>query len=298
MKNIIFFNPFHNGDIHVSRSCVKHIVDSLPDVNFFYAHKNQPLLQDIPRLKEDSSLYRNIGENYKLEYMERGDDLYINTWYGSGNFKYMNRYGITYDTIYTLFEEHCKMLGIEFADPVKMYPSIDYSYYKTEGIKEYVDGFWRKIMIFNGGCLSGQAVEFPMFHFINRLAEQNPDKHFFITNEDNRIRKADNIHFTYDIIKKNGCDLNENGYLSSFCDMFIGRASGVHSFSLNRENMFYNNIFLFTISNIGFSSAYWLGDRFKDLKYTSKIVNYDVPTPQALEILVKQHMEEINWRAI
>jgi hypothetical protein len=301
MKDIVFFNPFHNGDIHVSRSCVKHIVDSLPDVNFYYAHKNPHLLQDIPRLKEDINLYHIIGNRYKEEYFEIGDKLYINTWYAAGNSKYMNRYGITFDTIYDLFESHCKMLGVEYSDPVSMYPAIDYKYYQIEGIKDYVDRFWRKIFIFNGGSLSGQSTEFNMFYFITRLAEQNPDKHIFVSNADDRIKRMDNIHYTYDIIKKVGpCDLNENAYLASFCDFFIGRASGVHSFTLNRHNMFErDNFCMFTISNISHSGDYWIGDRLKDLlKYKSKILNYDVHDPHGLEVLVNQHLNDVKWRDI
>ena len=297
--SIIFFNAFHNGDIHVSRSFVKYITEHMDNINFYYAHENKQILNDIPKIKEDKSLMGQIGDNYKLESFERGDLLYLNTWYASGNHKYMNQYGITYDCLYFLMESHFNKLGLTIPGPVELYPSIDYSYYKIDGIKEYMDKFWRKIFISNGQSLSGQADNFSMSHAINKLSSENPDKHFFITNEDSAIQHRDNIHFTRQIINKDGCDLNENAYISSFCDMVIGRASGAFSFTLNKDSLFNKDILYISISNMSFAGDYWIGERFKDnIKYKSKVINYDISNVVEFESVISKHMEEINWRVI
>jgi hypothetical protein len=40
MKNLIFFNYFHNGDIHVSREFVKDILNKTNFNNHIYYHHN------------------------------------------------------------------------------------------------------------------------------------------------------------------------------------------------------------------------------------------------------------------
>jgi hypothetical protein len=40
-----------------------------------------------------------------------------------------------------------------------------------------------------------------------------------------------------DIIQQEGCDLNEISYLSTFCNMIIGRGSGPQTFSITKRNL-------------------------------------------------------------
>src|SRR5271157_2150294 len=123
--NVIFFNNWHNGDIHISRSLVKHITQNFdPGINkFYYAHGNPKLLQDIPNLTEDSSLLNKVKDCH-IECFGEGQNLYLNTWYLSGNSKYYNKYGITFDTIYSLFESHCKRLRLQMPGLTESFSSI------------------------------------------------------------------------------------------------------------------------------------------------------------------------------
>jgi hypothetical protein len=47
----------------------------------------------------------------------------------------------------------------------------------------------------------------------------------------------DNVVFTNDIIKSNECDLNEISYLSTFCDIIVGRNSGPFCFASTKNNL-------------------------------------------------------------
>lgn len=54
MKKLVFYNHFHNGDIHVSRSFVNFIVSKLKskEIEFSYVHKNsKDLLSDNDLIK-------------------------------------------------------------------------------------------------------------------------------------------------------------------------------------------------------------------------------------------------------
>ncbi|MFA6201505.1 MAG: hypothetical protein WC679_13980, partial [Bacteroidales bacterium] len=111
-RNIVFYNHFHNGDLHLSRTFVQRIIDTISkqdaNIKFFYAHRNNAsLLSDIPKLTYSNNFFNNI-KSEKLGDFIIGDTLYINTWYASNNYLYMNNYGITFDCLYTLFDDVCK----------------------------------------------------------------------------------------------------------------------------------------------------------------------------------------------
>jgi hypothetical protein len=74
-----------------------------------------------------------------------------------------------------------------------------------------------------------------MAPIIISLATKYPTHTFICTHRINT--SCNNIKFTEDIIKVEGCDLNEIGYLSTFCDIIIGRNSGPFCFSTNTENI-------------------------------------------------------------
>jgi hypothetical protein len=49
------------------------------------------------------------------------------------------------------------------------------------------------------------------------------------------------VKYTGDIIKVENSDLNEISYLSTFCDIIVGRSSGPFTFSNVKENIFDGN---------------------------------------------------------
>src|ERR1700727_2677617 len=108
---VIFFNAFHNGDVHFTRGFVRAIMKYVkenidPNIRFGYAHRNDPgLLKDISGLEQNSP-WGSHNEHANL--VREGDDVYINTWYGQQNHKYMNRYGICFDTLYSAIDDSCK----------------------------------------------------------------------------------------------------------------------------------------------------------------------------------------------
>lgn len=70
MKKILFYNDWHNGDIHMSREYVKDLMSVLGQNEYFYYHtNNNSILSDIDNLKYTNN--KNITT-----------DLNINTWIG------------------------------------------------------------------------------------------------------------------------------------------------------------------------------------------------------------------------
>lgn len=301
-KRIVFFNCFHNGDVHVSRGFVRQIMNKVhqldPSVQFAYGHKNTPdLLSDIPNLGFDSSFSSAIrSEHDNLVCV--GDTVYINTWYAQQQFKYMNRHGITIDTIYDALEDSCKTLW-DFSlsdisgDPSIFFPTIDYSKLNVGTIKNWIDNHpEKKILVESGPALSNQATNFPMGPIISQLANKYPDKSFILTSQEGVT--LPNVFYTSNITNRGGkTDLNEISFISSHCDVMIGRASGVWSFSLTQDNLFKRKMTYLCFSNLvpKKEGKFWLGAKFEDIiNYSSNIITTNESDVDVVRNIIERHL--------
>jgi hypothetical protein len=302
-KNIVFYNHFHNGDIHLSREFVRKLSEvfrqKLPGVNISYSHKNNAsLLADIPNLG-----YNQVPLNWHEHegVMIRGDTILINTWYAQRRFLYMNRYGITFDCLYLIFDDVCKThFGFSLSeiesDPTKWFPAIDFSKFEIANAKQRLDACQEPmVLVSNGHALSGQAENFPMLPAICNLANKYQGIVFILTNHEPNFNPSQhsNIFYSSDIIKKNGFDLNENAFVSTYCDVIIGRASGAYSFSFIQQNLFQKPKTFICFSNLVPSkeNTFWLSEVFRDkVQYTSKIVVVNESRTDAAEKLIERNL--------
>src|SRR5271166_551258 len=165
-KRIIFFNHFHNGDLHVSRGLVRQIIDKVhqidPNVQFAYSHPHsQSVLMDIPNLSFEPQAILALNNTHENLSVINGN-TYINTWYGQQRWKYMNRYGLTMDCLYMALDDSCQSLwGFSLSEITKdlstFFPLIDYSKYETKNITSWLSNHpEKKIFVANGLALSGQ----------------------------------------------------------------------------------------------------------------------------------------------
>lgn len=239
MKKICFFNHYHNGDIFHSKSFVQEIVNSI-DVEFSYAHSNHPNL-----LKDLEIKHETIPDiSHSVRFLEDGDTLYVNTWIGSYFVEGEKYYGeCTLRFSYEMFSKIYDELNTRFGSNLKLssiesyVPSVDYDKFYISNIDNYIQlDTNKKILFSNGPCLSGQCKYYGDMHpIINSLAEKYKNITFIVTHK--LDTNHENIKFTSDIIKSPECDLNEIGYLSTFCDIIVGRNSGPFCFSTNKQNI-------------------------------------------------------------
>lgn len=260
ISKVVFFNFFHNGDLHVSRSLVKIMANEMikKGIRCEYYHRCHPLvLADVP-VQHTCNRY-GINSEYIRSHIS-GDTAFINTWYAAdqGNF---GRLGITFDTIYHSFVDYFKLLdlNIENYDKFSLFPEIDYTKYKIENCINWLSSHTnKKVFISNGNTLSGQAENFSFAPVINNLARNNPDVSFLVSNKDESIMRNGNVFFTQDVIAKNDLDLNENSFLAKSCDLIVGRYSGTYTFSMTKTT-YYDNPRKF-ICFMNDASASWIYD--------------------------------------
>jgi len=251
MSKIIWFNHFHNGDLHISREFVRKIMDKVktisPETSFSYAHVNDPcLLSDIPNLGYQN--LHTLGLDQFENLRTNGQTTYINTWYAQQRHKYMNIHGMTLDCLYQAFDDTCKTLwGFSLneisSDPSLFIPTIDYSKFIIQNAQNWINSHpQKKIFISNGMAMSGQATNFAMTPIICELANIHKDKIFILSNQENNQILPSNVVYSHHIIQKpSGSDLNENSFLTTYCDVIIGRASGAFSYAWTQENMLKRN---------------------------------------------------------
>lgn len=289
---IVFFNHFHNGDIHVSRELVRQIISKIrimdPTMTFAYAHKNSNgLLNDISGLAYDAQALSNVSSEHIATHTV-GETIYFNTWYGQQKFKHLNRWGLTFDALYSAFDENCKQLwGFSLdnisTDPSTFFPSIDYNAFQINHIKNWlVTNPAKKIFVSNGVILSDQAHQFALTPIIDVLSKKHPDKIFILSNKDGHPGSANIIHSS-DIIKRRGNDLNENSFIASNCDVIIGKASGAFSFAVTQQNLFQRDVKFLAFCNlvpVPPNKDFWIGELLRDkINYKAKfIVNNDSDT--------------------
>lgn len=242
--DIIFYNNFANGDIHVSRSFIQDIMNKLPDNNYYYYQHPQKikcfLLGDIENLKPyEGKLPCNPDKT--IERMQ--DSLLINTWYGAGKYKFFNKAatvhglgGVSMYTLFEVFKEVYRTLEIPMAGITEYYPKINFENLDTSNVDDFVSqNLQKKVLVSSGNVTSGQAPNFDFAPILKNLCANNPNILFISTNElelpyENFVRAEK--------ITKKSCDLNELSYLSTFCDVVVGRSSGPYTFSLIKENVF------------------------------------------------------------
>lgn len=209
MKNIIFFNHFHNGDVHVSRGFIRKIIDKVktidPSTHFSYAHKNDySLLLDIDNLSFNN--INGLVSNEHVPLVRKGNTILINTWYAQDHHKYMNQHDITFDCLYSIFDQHCKDIwnfSLEeiSKDPADFFPWIDFNHFNTYNTVDWLQRHKnKKVFVSNGAVLSGQADNFNLTNVIQNLAQRYRNVDFILTNVEGHQVYQPNIYYSSNII--------------------------------------------------------------------------------------------------
>lgn len=280
VNKVVFFNLYHNGDIHISRGLVHKIAKVCEErgITCEYFHNNDPgLLADIPNLIHTKQSY-GISDPGTQSYINK-NIAFINTWYCGTNNMY-NTYGLTFECLYYSFVENAKIIDIDITkfDVHELFPRIDYSAFHISHAYEWMSNdTGKKVFISNGLVRSGQATNFPFAGIVNTLSNERSDVKFIVSEEDVDIIKRPNVFFTRDIIQKNGFDLNENAFIADNCDLIVGRMSGAFSFAMNHVNYFENKKKFIAITNLEHRYVSWV-DIIKPTA-TFDVFNYNIPDP-------------------
>lgn len=270
MKNIVFFNQFHNGDCFVGKGWVRNIMQQLPDMKFFYIHGNNPAIvkdlqcrqlgvdttprpDDTPDTPENANQvelceeFANKSLTFDARSMRMGiddDTIYINTWCGAFQgelfgFHQHSNYIIQHQMYDMYCEQLTKLLNrpvTQSGNPHDYLPFIDFSYYDTAMVDRCIADlpFKRLVLFCNGTANSGQSAVGDFKFSIDFLSKQFTDIAFICTHDIGLERS--NVFYTSRMFNK-ASDLNEIAYLSTKTELIIGKNSGPFSYCQFDANM-------------------------------------------------------------
>lgn len=246
MTTICFYNHWHNGDVFSGRGYIRHIMNQYPGFDYRFAVNTHPkVLADLRApVMHVNQLPPEV--TYQQQGLIMADHVFVNTWVGvylhqvfpageHANWCSLNH-------MWRLIAEQLnKNLHININisnDPLMGVPDPDWSVYNTQAADHFVNKHEGKFLILccNGDVRSRQSNWQSMQHVIEPLATQHAD-HLWICTQKFRTQH-NNIMFTDDIFGLDN-DINEIAYLSTKCDMIIGKNSGPYMFchvSTNIQN--------------------------------------------------------------
>lgn len=237
---LIFYNLWHNGDIHFTRPFIRDIIKKTNFTEYQYLHWNSPkLLADIPGLIYGKPNQYCSPSNIVLKI--NNDEIYVNVHIGCYDFLFTDDVdtegrSVVY-TYHKLFTYIYQQLGIIIGEEKDYIPTIDYEVYNLENINTFLsNNNHQKVLVNNGPVHASQGVEIDFQKLIDQLSDEYPYVQFLLTSK-NTILSKSNVFYTEDIIKAEGGDLNEISYLSQFCNIIFGRSSGPYTFCLTEKNM-------------------------------------------------------------
>jgi hypothetical protein len=159
IKNIAFYNHYHNGDVFATKAYVKEITDAFPDLKFFYMHRNSnKLLADLPIEIFNINYFPSLYDRTKIIVGEVDNTIYINTWIRnileSGT-------GVNWETYHLMFKEFYSFLNEYFGSNLILkdknfyIPEIDFSFFDIPN--DFVCDYENTI-IFSERCSSFRAI--------------------------------------------------------------------------------------------------------------------------------------------
>lgn len=261
MKYICFYTYFGNGDIFLSKEWIKDIQKQVTEVDFLYAfNKSSRLILDL----NITSIPINdtFKKNQIYAFDEKQNILFINTWPGAYfNLLQQKRFpyiGCNYNSYFQIYSIIVDIINQRFdfdiqlkKDYFEYIAEVDYSYYETKQIDNFLEQFsnQNKYLICNSKGNSNQSSTYngDMNSIVNKLSDKYKESLFFITQD--LKNKNENVYYTGDFIKNVDNDLHEISYLSTKCNIIVGRNSGPMCVCLTKENLFDKNKIVYSFGN-------------------------------------------------
>lgn len=237
-NKIVFFNHWHNGDIHYSRNFCNDIITQLGNqYEYFYAHQQKPyIVEDVC-----SHLWPIELPNMMCHYELKNDTLFINTWVGLKDTSYYKSVGyVGLETMYQIFTDTYKKLNNEFNLGLKInsnkdeyLPEINFNKLKSFNNQSPLEVYGKRvILVCNNFCNSNQAYNYDFTPIIELASQIFPNEVFLVTNKiNNFVFSQPNVHYIDNL------NLNEIGYYGLFAKVIIGRGSGPFCFADTKQTI-------------------------------------------------------------
>ena len=265
MKKICFYNHWHNGDVFSGKGYMLDIMQQLgPRYEFSHAQLNSTKsMCDLPceHIHTDQ-LPPQVTAH--MRYIDVNGTFYINTWVGAyGNAVIpQGEHHANWPSLLTMWTHIMEVIQLNLApelsgpddqgqvDISRYIPSTDWTPYDTGPAVEFLSGKNRVALFCNGLVRSTQSHIGLMEDVLEQLCADYKDIAFVCTSKFDNTFNAPNLYFTDDIFANvQEGDINEIAFLSTKCELIVGKNSGPFMFAHLKENVFDPNKTFFSLSH-------------------------------------------------
>lgn len=261
MKTIKIYNHAHYGDLFYSRMLINALK---PHFNIEYYHScNGLVLNDLSEILEFTQI-----PNYFDRYSTNIKNGLINSWIGYDSISYLqNEQGCNFNNHFKLVQKVCDELEIKLNNPLDYLPYVNYENLSgSENIKQKMDYFKtifdKIILICDGNVRSGQSENFDFSGVITKLANKYKNYLFISTNSSFNL---ENVISSHPNLTNTLPDLLEISYISKFCDVIIGRASGPFCYTHTSENFFNEKKTFISFTHVKFEGMFLEESKCKNI---------------------------------
>jgi hypothetical protein len=238
---INMFNHFHKGDLFFSRMQILPLLEMNYKVNFYHNY-NKYFFYDFEKEFENFTEITPIPPHISEYSYDDFNNNLINAWIGKGHgYKFILSDCASYETHKNMSTHILKNYSIDsnkkdFEFLPKVFTNhLIFKSHIDEFILQIKKNFKKIILICNGNVESGQSNNFSFDDIIKKISLEHPEFLFLLTQRTDSIF-LENVKFVDDIINIYP-NILEISYLSIFCDVIVGRASGPYVFSSIYENI-------------------------------------------------------------
>lgn len=265
-KKIKLFNYYHNGDIFYSRMLVQLLLRNNYEIEYYH-NLSAPLLNDYDNLTEIKGIPNEWV--HTLDIKDSYPDGILNTWIAQGDSRFFNQppypFACCYENHFSIAKEINKLLNLDLGDDEIILPKItfdkldNYQIIKTK-MEEFKEKYEKIILISNGNVHSGQADNFDFTSIIDSLSNLFP-KYLFITTQKINTHQQ-NIIDSFDITGAYP-DLTYIGFISTYCDVIVGRNSGPYCYTMIENNIMDENKIYICFCTNEYEGKFYQNSKFK-----------------------------------
>jgi hypothetical protein len=292
MKRLTVYNHFGLGDTFESREFILDWMHTLGLTTCDVETHFPAVFEDLPQIvTKPVAAHRNPHQHLS----RRAGHIILNSWIGAlngnttpkGDFVINPGVGCTVDNLHRMHAKYMRWLGLNgMKKPVVDYLSdIDYSKVPLGGVDLFTkitDGY-SKILVCNGRTGSMHAENFSMTRMVELLPAS--DDVFIFTQREPCARQ--DVFYTDDITQRRpgGSDFNAISYLSTFCDVIVGRCSGAQMPCETKRNWMDPSKTLLSFTHHDNGASFVRDPAALGLKM--RRVHSDVATPEAAAEVLK-----------
>lgn len=239
---VCFYTNGHIGDLLITLPFIDLLIKKYPENEYYQFNQgastnfDDSLISCIDNLKVSNELCGDVNIPTHM------CDRQYSQWISPPDYPLIDHFSI----MKFFWEKIYKLHGFDIEIPDNLGVNYNYNIDNKKRIESSINLNRKKVLIFNQKVRSSQTDNMDWKSYIVGVCNMFPDIDFFYTNHEEinlDFILDKNLFYTPEIYGKIRCDILENAYLSTLCDVLVGRCNGpymyaaMHDKNIENKNM-------------------------------------------------------------